>query len=526
MYILGIDIGGTKCATVVGEWNGKDITVINKAVLKTDHGISAENMLEAIFDMANGILTAKPDAIGISCGGPLDSQRGVIMSPPNLPGWDNVEIVRLTKERFGAPTYLQNDANASAIAEWKFGAGRGCKNMAFLTFGTGLGAGLILDGKLYDGTNGNAGEVGHVRLDEDGPIGFGKNGSFEGFCSGGGIARLGCLMAKEAIKIGVRPSYYENEDDSAVSAKSIAEAAKEGDETAKEVYRISGEKLGKGLALMIDTLNPERIIIGGVYARSSDLLVDSMLAELKKEALKESLDCCRILPAELGESIGDYAAMAVAVNGASDSKRDGLIERYPVLHTCKSEIDCAKQMLIDCYESGGKLLLCGNGGSAADCDHIVGELMKGFMSKRPLSSTQREKMSERCEDLRDETLSKLQNALPAISLTSFNSLNTAFSNDVDADLVFAQSVFGLGKTNDVLIAISTSGNSKNVLEAARVARSIGLKVIALTGRDGGALARIADVTIRVPEDETYRIQELHLPVYHYLCAEIEKHFFG
>lgn len=218
--------------------------------------------------------------------------------------------------------------------------------------------------------------------------------------------------------------------------------------------------------------------------------------------------------------------MAVAVNGASDSKRDGFIERYPVLHTCKSEIDSAKQMLIDCYESGGKLLLCGNGGSAADCEHIVGELMKGFMSKRPLSSTQREKMSERCEDLRDETLSKLQNALPAISLTSFNSLNTAFSNDVDADLVFAQSVFGLGKTNDVLIAISTSGNSKNVLEAARVARGIGLKVIALTGRGGGALARIADVTIRVPEDETYRIQELHLPVYHYLCAEIEKHFFG
>jgi D-sedoheptulose 7-phosphate isomerase len=203
-----------------------------------------------------------------------------------------------------------------------------------------------------------------------------------------------------------------------------------------------------------------------------------------------------------------------------------LLERYPNLIFCKADILRAKEALIRCYEKKGKLLLCGNGGSAADCEHIVGELMKGFMSKRPLSSTQREKMSERCEDLRDETLSKLQNALPAISLTSFNSLNTAFSNDVDADLVFAQSVFGLGKTNDVLIAISTSGNSKNVLEAARVARSIGLKVIALTGRGGGALARIADVTIRVPEDETYRIQELHLPVYHYLCAEIEKYFFG
>ena len=192
MYILGLDIGGTKCAAISGEWDGKSIRIIKKAVCKTRHGIPAEEVVEELFSLADGILDRQPDSIGISCGGPLDSAKGIVMCPPNLPEWDNVEIVRLAEEHFGAPAHLQNDANACAVAEWKFGAGRGFSNVVFLTFGTGLGAGLILNGRLYEGTNGNAGEVGHVRLDDDGPVGYGKSGSFEGFCSGGGIAQLGC----------------------------------------------------------------------------------------------------------------------------------------------------------------------------------------------------------------------------------------------------------------------------------------------------------------------------------------------
>ena len=148
MYILGLDIGGTKCAAVTGSWDGENIILLDKRVLKTDLGISAEEMLNRLFDASDEILTKVPDAIGISCGGPLDSKRGIIMSPPNLPGWDRVEIVRMATERFGAPAYLQNDANACAVAEWKFGAGKGLSNIVFLTFGTGLGAGLILDGAL------------------------------------------------------------------------------------------------------------------------------------------------------------------------------------------------------------------------------------------------------------------------------------------------------------------------------------------------------------------------------------------
>ena len=202
-----------------------------------------------------------------------------------------------------------------------------------------------------------------------------------------------------------------------------------------------------------------------------------------------------------------------------------LLARYPALEVCKEDILKAKDALIQCYENGGKLLLCGNGGSCADCDHIVGELMKGFLKKRPLTDEKKAEMQKSCPDLDDYTLNSLQDALPAISLTSYNALNTAFANDVDPELTFAQGVIGLAKKNDVLIAISTSGNSKSVTAAAKVAKALGVRVIELSGRDGGTLRAYADVAVIAPEYETYKIQELHLPIYHYLCAEIEKHFF-
>lgn len=315
MYILGFDIGGTKCAAVSAKWDGKEIKLLKKARIDTDTTVPPCEMIERLMLAADGILDAKPDSIGISCGGPLDSCRGVIMSPPNLPGWDNVEIVKTLEEHYGVSAHLLNDANACAVAEWKFGAGKGTSNMVFLTFGTGLGAGLILDGRLYNGTNGNAGEVGHVRLNEVGPVGFGKAGSFEGFCSGGGIARLALSMALEKAKNGTPPAYYrEGMDPSDVSARTVAEAARSGDETAMEVYRISGEHLGKGLAILVDILNPDSIVIGSVYARSGDLLRESMERVLRSEALSCALEVCEIVPAELGDNVGDYAAVAAALS--------------------------------------------------------------------------------------------------------------------------------------------------------------------------------------------------------------------
>ncbi len=203
-----------------------------------------------------------------------------------------------------------------------------------------------------------------------------------------------------------------------------------------------------------------------------------------------------------------------------------LFYRYPQLSKCKDSIVCAKDTVIHCYENGGKLLLCGNGGSCADCDHIVGELMKGFLLPRPLSEAQKADMITSCEQIDEKTLSLLQAGLPAISLPSFTAFNSAFCNDVDADLVYAQALMSLGGRKDVLLAISTSGNSKNVVLAATVAKALGIKIIALSGKGGGKLCELSDVCICVPEEETFKIQELHLPIYHYLCAEVEQHFFG
>ena len=203
-----------------------------------------------------------------------------------------------------------------------------------------------------------------------------------------------------------------------------------------------------------------------------------------------------------------------------------LTERHPALEACGTDIESAIAMIVESYESGGKLLLCGNGGSAADCDHIVGELMKGFLSKRQICDEKKADMLRMCPGLDEIVLDSLQMGLPAISLHSALAFNTAFCNDVAADLVYAQALFALGKKNDVLLAISTSGNSENVVRAAEIAKAMGIRVIGLTGVGGGKLKSISDVTICVPESETYKVQELHLPVYHYICSELEKHFFG
>ncbi|MBR5826183.1 MAG: SIS domain-containing protein [Clostridia bacterium] len=203
-----------------------------------------------------------------------------------------------------------------------------------------------------------------------------------------------------------------------------------------------------------------------------------------------------------------------------------LIERYPLAEEVKNDIEKATEAIIECFEQGGKLLLCGNGGSAADCEHVSGELMKGFLKKRPLSEDQKAEMRKRLPDIGEDILSGLQGGLPAVSLPSMLSFNTAFCNDADPVLVYAQAVLSLGRENDILFAISTSGSSQNVCAAAKTARALGLKVIGLTGQGGGELKSLADICICVPETETYIIQELHLPVYHCICAGVEKHFFS
>lgn len=320
-YYLGIDIGGTKCAVILGSLSGLDITIDDRLSFPTEVNKGPEYSINNIISKAelilkkNGKSAADISRIGISCGGPLDSKKGSIMSPPNLIGWDDINIVEILEKRFGIPAKLQNDANACALAEWRFGAGKGFSNVIFLTFGTGMGAGLILDGRLYSGTSDMAGEAGHIRLDRNGPVGYGKSGSFEGFCSGGGVAQLAKTMVLEKLQAGEKVNFCSSMDKlDTLNAKVVGDAAEAGDKLAMEIYRTSGYYLGKGLSIIIDLLNPEVIVIGSIFVRSRDLLWPEAYEVIKKECLCHSQRVCRVVPADLGEKIGDYAALAVAVN--------------------------------------------------------------------------------------------------------------------------------------------------------------------------------------------------------------------
>lgn len=317
-YYIGVDIGGTKCAVVRGNEEG---CVTAKIRFSTTTPAETQAAIYEAVDqlIAEGIsLGENPIAIGVSCGSPMDSKRGIIQEPPNLLGWVDVPITDELTRRSGLPAFLCNDANACALAEWRFGAGRGTRNMVFCTFGTGFGAGLILDGKLYAGTNDNAGEIGHVRLDREGPMGYYKIGSVEGFCSGGGLRQLGQRYALRALEEGKTPSFCPTEDDlDSVTALSLANAAHADppDETALAVWDECGRRLGYAMAILIDLLNPERIVLGSIYARSADLLVSAMNRVLQEECLAPNLSVCEILPAELTETVGDIAALTVAIEG-------------------------------------------------------------------------------------------------------------------------------------------------------------------------------------------------------------------
>jgi glucokinase len=320
--LIGIDIGGTKTAVVLGKASAGGLAVVSRRAFPTEPDTRPwKETLAAVAREAREMLQreapgAAAAAAGISCGGPLDSRAGVLFSPPNLPGWDRVPIVSELEKALRCRAFLQNDANACALAEWRYGAGKGARSMIFLTFGTGMGAGLVLDGRLYEGTSDLGGEVGHIRLAEDGPEGYGKRGSFEGFCSGGGIARLARAEAEKALASGRPVSFCTGVDGlDAITAKSVGDAAEKGDPLALEVLATTGRYLGRGCALLMDILNPQRIVIGSIFIRCRAFLVPAMDAEIAREALPGAARVCEIVPAALGEGIGDHACLSVAVDG-------------------------------------------------------------------------------------------------------------------------------------------------------------------------------------------------------------------
>jgi glucokinase len=312
--ILGIDIGGTKCAASLGTAEG---TITARREVRTRAAEGPDAVIADLLEAARGLLaesgTALDDlaGIGISCGGPLDTRTGVVYSPPNLPGWEAVPL----RDRFaealpGPQVVLENDANATALAEWRWGAGRGAMNLAFLTMGTGIGGGLILDGRLYRGANDLAGEVGHQTILINGPLcQCGKRGCLEALASGPAIARL----ARESLDYGRGRLLVEKAGGKPdqITAQVVIEAAREGDGLALRILEEAGTYMGIGLANLIQIVNPERIVLGTIAVHAGDLILHPIRRAVRDFAWRRSAEVCEVVPAALGDRAQDLAAIAL-----------------------------------------------------------------------------------------------------------------------------------------------------------------------------------------------------------------------
>ncbi|HEV2350173.1 MAG TPA: ROK family protein [Terriglobia bacterium] len=313
---VGIDIGGTKTAVVLSSQLPEVLARAEFATRPVRGPQPALNLIKkAIPDLLaqNGMDVSSIERIGVSCGGPLDRVKGIIQTPPNLATWVDVPIKSILEEEFKVECLVENDANAGAVAEHRFGAGKGFDNIIFLTMGTGLGAGIIAAGKLYRGASDMAGEIGHVRLTRVGPVGHNKAGSVEGWASGGGVMQLAARSVAEAQRKGEKTLLAEHiRTGKPVTAREVGAAARKGDAVAIEILQGTGERLGQTLAILVDILNPSRVVMGGLAMRLGDLLLEPARRALDREALEPAARACQIVPAALGEAIGDVAALCVA----------------------------------------------------------------------------------------------------------------------------------------------------------------------------------------------------------------------
>lgn len=313
----GVDIGGTKTAVVL---SARPPAILARAEFPTLPEQGPERALALVQDhlcrllTENGIDAKQLASIGVSCGSPLDRVAGVIQAPPNLATWIDVPVTSILEDRFDVACRLENDANAGAVAEHRFGAGQGLQHLVFATMGTGFGAGIIVNGRLYHGATDAAGEIGHVRLTDDGPVGYHKAGSVEGWISGGGVAQVGIEEVTAAVRRGESTTLSALlQKQGAITAKDIALAAQAGDPIAQSIIRNTGTRLGQALAILVDILNPEMIVIGGLAMRLGESLLEPARRALRREALTPSCDRCQIVTSVLGEQIGDIAAICVAM---------------------------------------------------------------------------------------------------------------------------------------------------------------------------------------------------------------------
>lgn len=304
--LLGFDIGGTKTALILGDTQGQ---ILRRMEIPTPAFEPFDSALPKICVAAQDLLVeccteglGAPRAVSVSVGGPLDIERGILFAPPHLAAWGEAPLKQYLEQEFNLPVYIEHDGNAGALAEFIFGAGRGARNMIFLTVGTGLGAGLILNGQIFHGSTDMAGEVGHMRVAEDGPLEYGKAGSWEGYCSGSGLVKLAYLR---------QPGQWPPD----LTTREVVSRALAGDLAARDLVAECGRWFGRGLAVLVDLFNPDVIVAGTLGVVLGDLLLEPARAELQREALPRAAAACRIVPAELGTRLGDVAALMAGITG-------------------------------------------------------------------------------------------------------------------------------------------------------------------------------------------------------------------
>jgi phosphoheptose isomerase len=416
-------------------------------------------------------------------------------------------------KRYRLPVFIEHDGNAGALAEYYFGAARGTRNALFLTAGTGLGGGMILNGELYRGTTDTAGEVGHIRLADTGPVEYGKAGSWEAFCSGVGMVKLAHNM---------HPGRWPAD----LTTRQLVDMALAGDAHARQVIRKSGEWLGRGLAILIDTLNPEVIVLGSLGGALGDLLLQPARDVVNAECIAPSAEACRIVSAELGARIGDVAALMAAINHQRIHHGDdhtvskdqinldkgilsnmkqanfsvALADSLAVQESLKqlaNAIESTAQVITTALQNGRKVLVFGNGGSAAQAQHLAGELVGKY--------------------------GPVRKSLPAIALTADSGVVTCIANDFGYDDVFARQVDAFAQPGDIVIGFTTSGKSSNVLKALESGQRHGAITIALTGANGLTGNKV-DYCLAIQSSYTARIQEAHGFIVHYWCDVIDEAF--
>lgn len=504
--VLGLDIGGTKLAVGVVTPDGATHGLIVEPTHRGDWHVAVRQL----FDMGRRSITRARlggvRAVGIGCGGPLDAEAGLLQCPPHLPGWIDVPIGALAAEEFGVPAVLQNDATAAALAEYRFGAGRGTRTMLYLTVSTGIGGGAVIDGQLLRGAAGNGGEFGHVTVHRGGRLcSCGRHGCIEAYASGTSIAE----RAREAIRAGSRSSLRDLES---LTAADVSAAAAAGDAVARAVWTETVDLLGTAVTDLVNVFEPDLVVLGGGVTRAGAMLLDPISDQVAREAMKPAAGAARVALAGLGDLVGVVGAATIAydlVGGVDQptitesAKMPDWLENHLDEHVAVAEamtpladdIRSAGRLLCDTYAAGGTVYTFGNGGSAADAQHFTGELIGHYRrDRRPL---------------------------PAVTLSTDASAMTCIANDFSYDDVFSRQVEALAKPGDVVVAFTTSGRSPNVVAGLAAAQARGATTLLFAGGDGGPARVHADRALLVPSKSTQRIQEMHTLMLHVISEQVD-----